>query len=172
MGDTDPIIMTATMGAADFAWADALRRRHFPAERNFIPAHITLFHNLPPQYLAEAREAVKTMAREYPPPAARLSEVMHLGKGVAYRVDSPELLAVREELAERFRGLLVAQDQGRPRLHITVQNKVEPGEAKALFQALATDFEPRPLAIRGIALWHYRGGPWDAIGEWDFRGRG
>ncbi len=28
-----PIIMTAQMGKAEFAWADSLRRRYFPPER-------------------------------------------------------------------------------------------------------------------------------------------
>src|SRR3546814_6949572 len=84
-----------------------------------------------------------------PPPAARLAEVMLLGRGVAYRVESPELTALRDELAEAFAGLLVPQDQGRPRFHITVQNKVEPAEAKALADELRRAFRPRPLAIAG-----------------------
>src|SRR3546814_2281729 len=83
---------------------------------------------------------------------------MRLGRGVAYRVESPELTALRDELAEAFAGLLVPQDQGRPRFHITVQNKVEPAEAKALADELRRAFRPRPLAIAGLAAWHYRGG--------------
>src|SRR3546814_5441499 len=76
---------------------------------------------------------------------------MRLGRGVAYRVESPELTALRDELAEAFAGLLVPQDQGRPRFHITVQNKVEPAEAKALADELRRAFRPRPLAIAGLA---------------------
>ena len=70
---------------------------------------------------------------------------MMLGRGVAYRVDSPELLSIRDELAEEFRGLLIPQDQARPRLHITVQNKVEPAAAKMLHAELSATFKPRPL---------------------------
>ncbi|HEU5286581.1 MAG TPA: 2'-5' RNA ligase family protein, partial [Sphingomicrobium sp.] len=36
------LIVTAELGAEDFAWLDALRRRHYPPERNRVPAHLTL----------------------------------------------------------------------------------------------------------------------------------
>lgn len=171
MTDGAPIIVTALMGPQDFAWANALRQRHFPSERNHLDAHITLFHHLPPSSLGEIERSLKAMARDNPPPSARLSEIMHLGRGVAYRIDSPELAAMRDELAERFHGLLTPQDQARPRLHVTVQNKVEPKEAKALHAALSEEFEPRPFAISGFGSFYYRGGPWEEIGRYSFRGR-
>lgn len=164
-----PIVVTALMGAADFAWADGLRRAHFPAERNLVPAHITLFHHLPPSALAEVALRLKRLCAG-PPPGARLAEVMLLGRGVAYRVESPELMAMREELAEAFAGLLSSQDRGRPRFHVTVQNKAEPAEAKALATELRRGFHPRPLAIVGLAAWHYRGGPWELAMKASFRG--
>ena len=167
---TAPIIITAEMGKADQAWADGLRRTHFPPERNFLNAHITLFHHLPPSHLAEIKSRLATLAAECPPPVAHLSEVMMLGRGVAYRIDSPELLAIRDQLAEEFRGLLIPQDQARPRLHITVQNKVEPAAAKTLHAQLAAEFTPRPLAIAGLAAYYYRGGPWEFVSRWAFRG--
>ncbi|BAI97491.1 hypothetical protein Sj15T_19240 [Sphingobium sp. TA15] len=164
-----PIIVTALMGAADFGWAEGLRRAHFPPGRNRVPAHVTLFHHLPPSALDEVARRLKALCAG-PPPAARLAEVMLLGRGVAYRVESPELTALRDELAEAFAGLLVPQDQGRPRFHITVQNKVEPAEAKALADELRRAFRPRPLAIAGLAAWHYRGGPWELAVKASFRG--
>jgi hypothetical protein len=166
-----PIIVTALMGAEDFAWANALRQRHFPPERNYLDAHITLFHHLPPACEREIALALAQLAAEYPPPGARLSAVMHLGKGVAYRIESPELLAMRDDLAERFRGLLTPQDQARPRMHVTVQNKVTPRESKALHAELSATFEPRPFGIAGLGSFYYRGGPWEAIGRHIFRGR-
>lgn len=164
-----PIVVTALMGAADFGWAEGLRRAHFPAERNLVPAHITLFHHLPPSALGEVARRLKRLCAG-PSPCARLTEVMLLGRAVAYRVESPDLMAMRDELGEAFAGLLVPQDQGRPRLHITVQNKVEPAEAKKLATALRRDFRPRPLAIAGLAAWHYRGGPWELAVKASFRG--
>ena len=70
-----------------------------------------------------------------------------------------------------FTGLLVPQDQARPRLHVTVQNKVEPSVAKALYAELLASFEPRPIAITGLSAFYYRGGPWEAIQSWTFSGR-
>ena len=164
-----PIIVTALMGAADFAWADGLRRAHFPPERNWLGAHITLFHHLPPSALGEVAGRLKRLGAG-PPPTARLTDVMLLGRGVAYRVESPELLAMRAELADAFAGMLTPQDQAKPRLHITIQNKVTPDAAKALADKLRADFRPRPLAIAGLAAWHYRGGPWEMAMKAMFRG--
>ena len=164
-----PIIVTALMGAADFAWADGLRRAHFPPERNWLGAHITLFHHLPPSALGEVAGRLKRLGAG-PRPTARLTDVMLLGRGVAYRVESPELLAMRAELADAFAGMLTPQDQAKPRLHITIQNKVTPDAAKALADKLRADFRPRPLAIAGLAAWHYRGGPWELARKAMFRG--
>jgi hypothetical protein len=169
MSDGAPIIVTALMGAADFAWADGLRRAHFPPDRNFLPAHITLFHHLPPSALDEIKALLKALCAG-PPPPARLMEVMLLGRGVAYRVESAGLLAMREELALAFAGLLTPQDMARPRLHITVQNKVSPEVAKALAADLRAGFRPRALVIAGLAAWHYRGGPWELAMKAAFRG--
>ncbi len=167
---TAPIIITAEMGKADQAWATGLRSAHYPPERNHLDAHITLFHHLPPGHLPEIKSRLATLASECPPPVAWLSDVMLLGRGVAYRIDSPELMAIRDELAHDFSGLLIPQDQAHPRLHITVQNKVEPPVAKALHAQLAAEFTPRSLAISGLAAHYYRGGPWENIARWTFRG--
>lgn len=163
-----PVILTATMGPADFAWANALRRRHFPPERNFINAHITLFHHLPPSILPELRHRMRGVC-DGPSPPAMLTSVIALGRGVAFRVDSPALDAIRAELAAAFADLLTPQDRAPPRLHITVQNKVSVEQARALHARLSADFQPRPLTIAGLAAWHYRGGPWEAAGVARFR---
>jgi len=167
---TAAIIITAEMGKADKAWATGLRRAHFPSERNHLDAHITLFHHLPPAHLAEVKTRLSALAAAYPPPTAYVSDVMQLGNGVAYRVESPELMAIRDELAAAFHGLLTPQDRARPRLHITIQNKVAPAVAKALHAELSANFRPRPLHISGLSAHHYMGGPWQDIGLWSFRG--
>lgn len=164
-----PIIVTALMGAADFAWADRLRRAHFPPDRNVLPAHITLFHHLPPSLLEDVAGRLN-MWRGSAAPRARLMDVMLLNRGVAFRIDSPDLMAIRDELADAFAGLLTPQDQARPRLHVTIQNKVPAATAKALAIRLAADFHPRPFIIAGLAAWHYRGGPWELAMKTMFRG--
>jgi 2'-5' RNA ligase superfamily len=172
MPETAPIIVTATMGKADQAWANALRAEHFPPERNYLQAHITLFHHLPPGHWPEIKTRLASLAHELAAPDAWLREVMFLGRGVAYRIECPDLLAMREELAVALQGLLTPQDQAKPRLHITVQNKVEPVIAKALFAELSAGFEPRSLEINGLAAHFYRSGPWEPIQSWKFSGRG
>lgn len=133
-----------------------------------MPAHITLFHHLPPDILPELKQRLRAATRGQPAPRARLSGLLMLGRGVAYRVESDELAAIRAELADAFTGLLTPQDRAGWRGHITIQNKVEAPVAKALHAELARTFVPRPLAIAGLAAWFYRGGPWEPIARFSF----
>lgn len=166
------LIVTAELGAADLAWLDGQRRRYFPPERNRLPAHLTMFHALPPSAEAEASTLLATLAAQEPRPRAVVAGLINLGGGVAYHIVSPELDRIREELAGAFHGLLSAQDAGGWRPHVTVQNKVAPKIARALLAELEVGFEPRPLAIRGLGLNRYLGGPWQPIAVYPFRGRG
>jgi 2'-5' RNA ligase len=164
------LIVTAELPADLQARAERLRRAHYPAERNRVAAHVTLFHALPPSCEAELRDALAAAARDHPPVPARLCGAMPLGGGTALRIVSPAMLALWENLAERFRGLLVPQDQAVPRLHVTVQNKVSEKQARALQAKLAATIEPQDFRFRGLALHRYRGGPWEALKRWSFRG--
>jgi hypothetical protein len=170
MNPTRPIIMTAGLAPPDFAWADAQRRKYFPPERNIIAAHLTLFHHLPPGYFAEIKHTLTETTTHNPPPTAQIDRLLHLGRGAAYHVYSPELQAMRSALMERFSGLLTAQDKQLARLHITIQNKVSPSASKALFEELSVDFVPRTLHITALELHEYCDGPWLALGRWPFRG--
>lgn len=166
-----PLIVTALLPPDLHRWATRLRAAHYPPERNFLEAHVTLFHALPPFCEAEVRDALAAATREYAPPPARLEGVMSLGGGTALRLASPAMLALREALAERFHGLLTAQDRHPPRLHVTIQNKVSPAEAKALQAELGAVVEPRGFAFPGLALYRYLGGPWEDVRKYAFRGR-
>jgi hypothetical protein len=95
---------------------------------------------------------------------------MDLGGGVAFRVVSPDLDRLREELAYDLHGLLGAQDIGGWQPHVTVQNKVAPKTARALIASLERSFRPRPLAISGLELHRYLGGRWETVGVFAFRG--
>ena len=167
-----PIIISALLGPEDFAWADGLRRAHFPAERNQLPAHLTLFHHLPPSALDSLKRLLASEARSAAEPAARISRLVSLGQGVALAVDSPGLVAIRSHIADAMRGQLTPQDQAAWRPHITIQNKVTPSAARALLQALRADFAPRPIQLIGLAAHWYRGGPWEPIAEWRFNRSG
>ncbi len=163
-----PIIVTALFGPGDDGWIQALRRAHYPAELNHVPAHLTLFRHLPPSLEAELSRRLAEAASA-PPPRAEITGIIDLGEGTALRVASPELEQIRDDLAEAFHGLLMPQDQAPWRPHITIQNKVDPREARALQRQLRASFEPRPLAIRALASWRYLGGPWQALRTHPFR---
>ena len=142
-----PIIVTALFGDGDNGWLQELRRTHYPPDRNQVPAHLTLFRHLPPGAESELSNRLKA-ATAAPPPRARIADIMDLGEGTAFRVDSEDLAAIRAELAEALHGLLIPQDQAAWRPHVTIQNKVAPRDARRLQQQLRASFEPRPLAIR------------------------
>ena len=163
------LIVTAELAAEDLAWLDALRRRHYPPERNQVPVHLTMFHALAPSAEDEARRRLAARSA-FPAPAASIAGLMDLGGGVAFRVVSDELDAIRDELADDLHGLLGAQDSGGWRPHLTIQNKVAPKVARELLRTLERDFQPRPLRIAGLGLHRYLGGPWETLGVWKFRG--
>ena len=165
----DPIIVTATFGDGDNGWIQQLRRDHYPAGLNRVPAHLTLFRQLPPSLERELGQRLARYAA-VAAPRAEIAGVIDLGGGTALGVRSEELEDIRHDLAEALHGLLTPQDMAPWRPHITVQNKVEPREAKALQQALRGRYEGRALAIKGLAAWRYLDGPWEAIREWRFRG--
>jgi hypothetical protein len=165
-----PLIVTALLPPELQARMDALRREHYPPERNHLRAHVTLFHALPPSCEAELRQVLARIVAAYPAPAGRMEGVMSLGGGTAVRLASPALLAIRNELADHFEMLLSPQDQHTPRLHVTVQNKVTSKEAKALQAQLSPQLQPLDFRFAGLALQAYRGGPWQPLKSWSFRG--
>ena len=157
-----PIIITALFAREDQAWLDAQRTAYFPPERNFLSAHLTMFHHLPPSLESEVRQRLGDLARDGAP-EARLAGLISLGRGVAYRIDSPALEDARAYLADLWRDVLTPQDRAGWRPHVTIQNKVVPAEAKALLDRLKPDFRPRAVQIAGYAAYWYRGGPWEPI---------
>jgi len=162
------LIITAELAPDDFSWIEGLRQAHYPHERNRVPAHLTMFHALPPSAESEVRRRLAQTVNR-PPPNATIAGLMDLGGGVAFRVVSPDLDRIREELAEDLHGLLGAQDDAGWRPHITIQNKVAPKFARALKQTLERTFTPRPIGIRGLGLQRYLGGAWERLATYSFR---
>jgi 2'-5' RNA ligase len=163
-----PIIVTALLDPDGFAWLDGLRRAHFPAERNLLDAHLTLFHALPPSLEFEVKRRLLRLTRS-PLLIAQAISLVSLGRGVAVRINSPQLSAVREELAEAFSGMLTPQDAAPWRPHVTIQNKVSAAEARELLGTLSATFRPRRVQVVGLATWWYRGGPWEPLAQYAFR---
>lgn len=168
MIDYRPLILTADMERRTYDRFESLRTRHFPPERNRVPAHLTLFHHLPGGELESIASRVKQICRGTRAPKATVTGLRSLGPGVAFQIVSQDLVDVREELAHAWENWLIPQDRVAFRPHVTIQNKVPPAEAKLLLQALQRDFEPWSFAIEGLALWRYLDGPWEPVRSFHF----
>ena len=163
----DPLILTLTLKPEEEAWFTALRDEHFPAERNYLKAHIALFHNLPasnPDIVAD----IKALAEEQPHMTLQVTSVVNIGNGVAYKIESGALSALHKKLQTKWNEFIIPQDRQKLWPHITVQNKVTPVAAKALLAELLTDFEPFEIQATGLSLWQYLGGPWRFMEQFDF----
>ena len=93
-----------------------------------------------------------------------------LGRGVAVVLTSPELARIRAGLARTWAPWLTPQDRTKRDLHVTVQNKVAPEVARALLAELSAGFVPERTRTVALALWRYRGGPWEPVARFAFIG--
>lgn len=171
----NPFILTAALPPGLASFAEGLRRAHYPAEKNHLHAHVTMFHAFAPSLLEELRDFLPRVAGEFAAPQGAVKGVMDLGKGTAIALEAPQLLDLRALIADHFHGSLTAQDLHEPRPHITVQNKVTKDEARALqaslYPALAPWIAMGSFTFPALELWHYCGGPWEQVKTCAFRGR-
>lgn len=169
-----PFILTAALPTDLGAWAEGLRRAHYPIERNHLHAHVTLFHSFAPSLLEELRDFLPRIGAEFAPPEGGVIGLMDLGKGTAIALEAPQLLSLRTVIAEHFHGSLTSQDLFEPRLHITIQNKVTKQAARGLQGSLEPVLAPwiakGRFVFPALELWHYRGGPWERVKTCAFRG--
>ena len=164
-----PLILTLGLEETAQARFDALRRQHFPPERNLVPVHVTLFHDLPGTEEEAVAEEITLRCAEVTPFAVRVAGLRFLGRGVAYALESRTLGQLRAALARAWAPWLTAQDRQGYRPHLTIQNKAPSEAARALLAALEAEFAPFDVTATGLLLWHYRGGPWEKAGQFAFR---
>jgi 2'-5' RNA ligase len=159
------------MDADSQTYFDDLREAHFPPERNFLRAHVTLFHALPGELLPEVEEAMARLTAGTPSVLdGRVWRVRSLGRGVAFDVECPALATLRGALQQAGWELTKQDAQRSWRPHITVQNKVAPEVARALLSELSARFVERRIEFVGLTLWEYLGGPWRLVREFPFGG--
>jgi 2'-5' RNA ligase len=165
-----PLVVTLAVDDDTQRRWDALRGRYFPPHRLLVGAHVTLFHAVPGEHRDAALADVRAVAAATDPFPVAEGAPYSLGAGVAVRVVSDRLLAVRQDLATRWGAWLSRQD-GQPfRPHVTVQNKVDPLVARATLTELRAALGGWTGTATGIALWHYEGGPWAPIRTVPFGG--
>ena len=139
---------------------DGERAALFAPGRTQVAAHVTLFHAVPATSEPAVLAALAAAAAARAPFTAEVFELMPLGRGVAYRLRSAELLALHRELQGRWWDVLTRQDRQGFRPHVTVQNKVSPEVAGRTLAQLRQGFAPFQITARGLRLWRYDGGPW------------
>ena len=157
-----PFVLTLEMDGESFAALDALRRRYYAPERNLVPAHVTLFHRLPGERAREIKAFLGKAVAGQKPIEIPAGEVKTMERGVAIFLRSPQLGALREELAQEWWPWLGDEDKRGFRPHITIQTTLDEAEAHRTRQAIAAVFRPPRIRGTGLHLWRYRNGPWES----------
>ena len=171
VGDsTAPFVVTLGFDPGTFDRLDDLRRRYFPPGRNVVPAHVSLFHALPPDEEEAITEALADAAATTGPIPLRFAALKRLGRGMAVQVEAPGLAGVHRSLTTAFGPWLTPQDRQPFRPHVTIMNKAERAEAELAFQQLGAGWMPFDGVGAALLLWAYRGGPWDPVAEFRFGG--
>lgn len=167
MNDGSPLIVTLLLDEVSSGFFNDKRKKYFPSQRNYLPAHLTLFHHLPSNEptLTEDLEAWSSEQSLLP---LQVSEVKSIGKGVAYKIDCPDLLLLHKQMQTRWSRWLNPQDKQGLWPHVTVQNKVSATEAKQTLQILQESFQPFTATGTGFGLWAYKGGPWQFLQRFPF----
>lgn len=165
--EVSPLILTLALNEEAFVFFTSLRQQYFPPERNFLKAHLTLFHHLPADKMVEEtiRSSVTSM-QSFP---LNVADVVSIGKGVAYKIESPPLQAFHKKLQEVWSSFLTPQDKQKLWPHVTVQNKVSPLVAKETLVHLKDCFQPFMATATGLTLWYYKGGPWEFYKHFPFK---
>lgn len=163
-----PLILTLHLNEEAFSFFNSLRQQYFPAERNFLNAHLTLFHHLPPneQMIVDSLAAATQTQEKL---LLDVVGVVTIGKGVAYKIVCPSLLNLHRILQQKWQPWLLPQDRQKLWPHITVQNKVAPAIAKQTLEVLKEPFEPFTAQGIGLTLWRYEGGPWEFVQDFPFK---
>lgn len=157
-----PLILTLALPPALQREADALRHAHAAEAARHAPAHISLFRHLPGQQLQSLSNDLSALARAEEAPSFNVrSPVWREGMWMA-PVSSPPADFLREELAERWHGLLAPGDIAAPRLHISLAR----GSRAAPSPAALPE---GPWRSPALLLWQYGKALWTPLVAFAFR---
>jgi 2'-5' RNA ligase len=162
-----PLILTLSIEKEAFLFFNTLRQKHFPPSRNFIDAHLTLFHALPNE--ASIVTVVKDICNLQNPFKLSVEKPVSIGKGVAYKIESNELMQIHKKFQNKWQDFLSPQDSQKLWPHITVQNKAPVQEAQELLNELKESFTPFVASATGMQLWEYLNGPWKLVKDFYFK---
>lgn len=148
----DFVILTADLSGEVFIALESFRQKYFPVERNFIPAHLTLFHQFP-------REALSDLCTPREEMPILLSDPFFMGQGFAVNA-SCEGLSLWRASVLKLPFAFSKQDQNLRRLHVTIQNKNPTVKARKDYEAFLAEWKPLSGMVCGLRQWNYLGGPW------------
>jgi 2'-5' RNA ligase len=163
-----PLILTLKLDRTTFERANTLRQQHFPPERNIVPAHVILFHQLPSNRESAISQSLRTLCAQTKHFPLSLPSLQFFGNGVAINVSSTELMQLHKTLATTWDAWLIPQDRQGYRPHITLQNKVKPEAARQLYEELEAQWQSMMGWGEGLLLWYYHSGPWELAREFYF----
>jgi len=161
-----PLVATFMISSTEHRYFNRLRQRYFPAERNFLEAHLTLFNALPDE--SWIVDDLKELMKSQQPFDVTAQAIMSLGNGTAFKITSPMMPSLHQKLQKKWFEFLTSQDRQKRNFHITIQNKVESQAAKKLQAELSEHFEPFHFTVEGIQLWRYHHGPWEYLMTFHF----
>ena len=168
--ETPPFLITLGFDAATFDRLEALRQRYFPPERNQVPAHLSLFHQLPGGDFDAVDRELDRVARSHSPVELRFNSVKPTGRGVMLAVQAPGIVTVRNRLTDAFRRDLTPQDRQPYYPHVMLMNKAEKIDAARALDEIQAGFVPWAGTGDRLILWRYLGGPWDEVASYPFLG--
>ena len=161
-----PFLITLGFDPATFDRLEGLRQLYFPPERNQVPAHLTLFHQLPGGERDEVDATLTRVAAGHPPVDLRFGGVKSTGRGIMVTTLAPGLTPIRGELAKAFDRHLTPQDRQPFHPHVMVMNKAERDEVELVLEELQATWSPWTGMGDRLILWRYLGGPWSEAGSY------
>ncbi len=157
-----PLILSLALPPALQQAADALRNAHAAEAARHAPAHISLFRHLPGPQMPLLCNDLVSLVRSVAAPSFNVrSPQQQEGMWMA-PVSSPNADFLREELAQRWHGLLAPGDIAPPRLHLSLKRGSRREQPPpALMQG--------PWRSPGLLLWQYGKARWTPLVAFAFR---
>ncbi|RYE16611.1 MAG: 2'-5' RNA ligase family protein, partial [Sphingobacteriaceae bacterium] len=106
----NPIILTLKINTDAAEYFTDLRKQNFPAERNYLDAHLTLFHHLPGN-IAPVFDWIKTVCAQQQPMLLQVTQVVSIGAGVAFKLECNELKKIHKTMQQQWQQWLTPQDK-------------------------------------------------------------
>ncbi|KAK4058518.1 hypothetical protein OIO90_000680 [Microbotryomycetes sp. JL221] len=196
--DGQPFIVTLQLDKHSHEKLTHLRSRHFPKHRNYLEAHITLFHALPARNKADYPPLLKTVAAGKNSFRVKIGSPFSLGgKGVGVPVTSPasssarhdtpqpphhktkphphsdRITHVRSDLARALKSAnirLTPQDGRHMHApHVTLQNKVDEETAHRSLEEVKQTWHDWEAIAEGLELYEYQpDGRWAFVDRFAF----